>query len=190
MKRFEADKNAQELGIDTKRKFIVVKKNKYYNVWDILELERDDWSSSPYFALNWKIYHIPWEHLYYADNIVVVDWQVYQKVYVSNVSVEHALEEKQERILLHTYPWVIEQKYSTVDDRTIENFIAWRDYDVFPWKYIAEIPLSPLSSVTKKVTVCIDWEQKEIEITEETLKEVYNLMIESLDLQFNQGSFL
>jgi hypothetical protein len=114
---------------------------------------------------------IYWEELYYADNTVFAHWQVFQKVYVSDISVEDALEQKKERILLHTFPWNRKDKYSVVHFYDEDDFLRWENYIVEFWEYIAEIPLSP---TTKKVTVTIDWEQKEIKITEEELNKLLN----------------
>ena len=172
MKTFEPNKNATELGIDTTRKFIVVKEDwEECSVWEIAEFIQNENNNYGIFLVKWNKKYIYWKNLYYADNTIVVDWQVYQKVYVSDKSVEDALNKKQESILIYTCPWAKSMKYLNVWPKDIDNFIDWKNYDITAYRYIAEIPLS---SPTKKVTVTIDWEQKEIEITEEELNKLLN----------------
>jgi hypothetical protein len=73
-------------------------------------------------------------------NEVEVDWVVYRKVYVSNISSEDALQHKKEKILLATMNWWKILKYLTVHPEDEESFKKWFDYKTAWYSHIAEIP--------------------------------------------------
>jgi len=68
-KTFEQDKNAEELGIDTTRRFVVVKGDEDFDKGDILELPNDDETTYPYFKRisDGERHFMYWSSLAYAD---------------------------------------------------------------------------------------------------------------------------
>jgi len=68
-KAFEPNKNAEELGIDTTRRFVVVKGDSIFNEGDILELPNDEETTCPYFKRisDGERHSMYWDSLAYAD---------------------------------------------------------------------------------------------------------------------------
>lgn len=66
-KPFESGKNAKELGIDTSRKFVVVRGGSLFNVGEIVELSGDEDSVVPKFSNGRKARFCCWGRLAYAD---------------------------------------------------------------------------------------------------------------------------
>jgi hypothetical protein len=95
-------------------------------------------------------------------NEVEVDWVVYRKVYVNNVSQEKVLQDKIERILITELPWVIKyNKYICVNKDTINSFLKWEEYSYSKWNYIAEIPEPKEEVELKEITLKLTPEQLE-----------------------------
>ena len=68
MKTFEEGKNAKELGIDLTRKFVVIEEGGNFKKGDILTVERDNDSDSPYFInKNGNREWTYWYRLAYAE---------------------------------------------------------------------------------------------------------------------------
>ena len=64
----------------------------------------------------------------------------YKTVYVSDISLEDALEYKEERILITTLPWKAIYKHVVVEDVSTEAFKEWDMYYTENYTYIADIP--------------------------------------------------
>ena len=72
-KWFEAGKNSKELGIDVTKKFVlVISGNNGEQLWDLIEINKDDNTSCPFFNNITKWYQkecYSWESLAYADEV-------------------------------------------------------------------------------------------------------------------------
>ena len=71
-KWFEAGKNSKELGIDTSRKFVLVERDNGGRPWDIVEINKDDNTTCPFFnnITRWhKRCCYDWHSLAYADEV-------------------------------------------------------------------------------------------------------------------------
>lgn len=136
MKTFEPNKTITELGIDTTRKFIVIKEWNF-NAWDILTLEGDDDTSSPFFknqngGRTWT--HL--SNLAYYEEEKKEELPLPRWVYVSDTSAEDALKMNHKRLLVLELPENFYRKYFCVDDwGTLEKWTG-----ITKWKYIVEIP--------------------------------------------------
>lgn len=97
-------------------------------------------------------------------NTVTVDGIEYKYVYVSDISEEDALKEKEKRILLYELPWKAQHKYIVVWEYIEEQFIKWEYYETVGYKFITETP----EVITIKTE---DWQ--ELEISEEKAKELW-----------------
>jgi hypothetical protein len=70
MKTFEPNKNAEELGIDLTKKFVVIiNGDEYFDKGDILVISEDDETELPYFKRlsDGKEHCMYWSDLYYAE---------------------------------------------------------------------------------------------------------------------------
>ena len=69
LKPFPAGKTAEELGIDTSKKFVVVDNgNTVFNTGEILMLIENDGTSAPYFSNGKTTWNCLWSDLAYAPN--------------------------------------------------------------------------------------------------------------------------
>lgn len=66
-----------------------------------------------------------------------VEWE---EVYVSDHSIEHAIDFKNKKIYLCTLPKWKKYKYVCVYDGHGKNFLEWKDYEASMRKHIAKIP--------------------------------------------------
>jgi len=83
----------------------------------------------------------------------------YRKVYVSDVSVESALNNKEERILITELPWKAYCKYICVSNWCEEKFNNWEEYYTTNWKYIAEIPKQETISIWESTYDKVEFEK-------------------------------
>ena len=82
-----------------------------------------------------KLYEEELISLWYKEHFLPPQ---YREVYVSDVSVEFALENKEKRVLITELPW--KHKYVCVENGHETDFKDWKGYFITTWKYIAEIP--------------------------------------------------
>ena len=85
----------------------------------------------------------------------------YREVYVSDVSVEFALENKEKRILVAELPWNPEYKYICVAEER-EEFKISEEYTSNNWKYIAEIPKEELPKEEQAKEMTLSELEKEL----------------------------
>lgn len=85
---FAPDKNAEELGIDTSRKFIVLKGDIAFKEGSIIAIHRDDYTSFPYFKnIDEKVACFYWDDLAYYDEPKERKFKVGDRVRIKSKSV-------------------------------------------------------------------------------------------------------
>lgn len=167
MKTFESDKTITELGIDTSRKFVLKVDSYVYSKWDILNLERDDNTPSPFFRREWDDYSrslnlnklayyeeehpktkIPTHYIKintYQSPIKKEEWKPVrgERVLVYD---DNDFKIKQKVIYLCTIEWAIcPHKVVKLSDN--EKFLKWEPFLIESWEYIERIQekVEPLS---------------------------------------------
>ncbi len=87
------------------------------------------------------------------DFAELLDVELYRKVYVSDTSIEDALEKKKDRILLAELPWKADYKYIVVQYWDEEKFLKWNKYNTSKYNYIAEIPTEEIEEKEEAIEI-------------------------------------
>ena len=157
MKTFEPNKTITELWIDTKRKFVVVHWDYDFEEWEVLTLKKDDGSTNPEFENRiWKRRYASLSRLAYykTPKEEMKEWDY---VYISSESEEHAIEEKDKRMLLRKcINWYVCIQYGFE-----KEYLKWEAFETTIWDYAVPVP------ATKTIT---------LEVTEEQEREINNIL--------------
>ena len=157
MKSFESWKTITELWIDITREFVVVNiVARDFIKWDIVVLEKDDESISPFFkrVSDWAIQYTDLEDLAYAPET----FKMHEQIAVSYVSIEKAIKGLETDKEQYYYTWGIATNWDYIaqdSDGCLQQF-----------KSIAKIPKQELIKIKTETG-------ETISITTEKAKELW-----------------